>query len=34
MLDAFLEGREDLLLMCPDCRAVKAMMEMEKGWEP
>lgn len=34
MMEAFLEGRADLLLMCPDCRAVKAMMEMEKGWEP
>jgi ferredoxin len=33
-VDAFLEGRDDLLLMCPDCRAVKAMMEMQKGWEP
>lgn len=34
MMEAFLEGRADLLLMCPDCRAVKAMMEMQKGWEP
>ncbi len=34
MMEAFLEDRADLLLMCPDCRAVKAMMEMQKGWEP
>jgi ferredoxin len=34
MMEAFLGGRADLLLMCPDCRAVKAMMEVEKGWEP
>ncbi|MEE8282346.1 MAG: 4Fe-4S dicluster domain-containing protein [candidate division NC10 bacterium] len=34
MMEAFLEGRADLLLMCPDCRAVKAMLEMQKGWEP
>ena len=34
MMEAFVEGRADLLLMCPDCRAVKALMEMQKGWEP
>ncbi|MFQ5839670.1 MAG: 4Fe-4S dicluster domain-containing protein [Candidatus Methylomirabilales bacterium] len=34
MMEAFMEGRADLLLMCPDCRAVKAMFEMQKGWEP
>ncbi|MFQ5881870.1 MAG: 4Fe-4S dicluster domain-containing protein [Candidatus Methylomirabilales bacterium] len=34
MMEAFLQGRADLLLMCPDCRAVKAMLEMQKGWEP
>ncbi|MFQ5848348.1 MAG: 4Fe-4S dicluster domain-containing protein [Candidatus Methylomirabilales bacterium] len=34
MMEAFLEGRADLLLMCPDCRAIKAMLEMQKGWEP
>jgi ferredoxin len=34
MMDAFLGSRADLLLMCPNCRAVKAMMEVQKGWEP
>jgi ferredoxin len=34
MMEAFLGGRADLLLMCPNCRAVKAMMEVQKGWEP
>jgi heterodisulfide reductase subunit A-like polyferredoxin/coenzyme F420-reducing hydrogenase delta subunit len=33
-MEAFLEGRADLLLMCPNCRAVKAMIEVQKGWEP
>jgi ferredoxin len=34
VLDAFAGPRRDLLWMCPDCRAVAAMLEMERGWEP
>ena len=33
-LDAFTGPRQTLLRMCPDCRAVAAMLEVEKGWEP
>ncbi len=32
--DAFAGPRRSLLRMCPDCRAVAAMMEVEQGWEP
>ncbi len=32
--DAFEGPRRSLLRMCPDCRAVAAMMEVEQGWEP
>jgi ferredoxin len=34
VIDAFAGPRRDLLWMCPDCRAVAAMLEMQKGWEP
>ncbi|MFQ5830285.1 MAG: 4Fe-4S dicluster domain-containing protein [Candidatus Methylomirabilia bacterium] len=34
LLDTFAGERRDLLRMCPNCRAVSAMQEMEKGWEP
>lgn len=33
-LDAFAGPRRDLLWMCPDCRAVAAMLQMQQGWEP
>ncbi len=26
--------RQNILRMCPDCRAVSAMMEVDQGWEP
>lgn len=32
--DTFSGARQALLRMCPDCRAVAAMMEVDKGWEP
>ncbi len=32
--DTFAGARQSLLRMCPDCRAVAAMMEVDKGWEP
>lgn len=32
--DTFSGARQSLLRMCPDCRAVAAMMEVDKGWEP
>jgi ferredoxin len=32
--DVFAGPRRDLLRMCPDCRAVAAMLEVQKGWEP
>jgi ferredoxin len=32
--DTFAGSRRGLLRMCPDCRAVAAMLEKEKGWEP
>jgi ferredoxin len=33
-IDAFAGPRRDLLWMCPDCRAVTAVIEMQRGWEP
>jgi ferredoxin len=30
----FSGDRKNILKMCPDCRTVVAMMEIEKGWEP
>jgi hypothetical protein len=30
----FSGDRKNILKMCPDCRTVVAMMEVEKGWEP
>ena len=34
LTDAFGGERRNLLRMCPDCRAVAAMKEVEQGWEP
>jgi ferredoxin len=34
LADTFAGSRRDLLRMCQDCRAVAAMLEMQKGWEP
>jgi ferredoxin len=34
LLDTFSGNRRNLLKMCPDCRTVAAMLEMEKGWKP
>ena len=34
LLDTFSGNRRSLLRMCPDCRTVVAMMEVEKGWKP
>ena len=34
LLDTFTGNRRNLLRMCPDCRDVDAMMEVEKGWKP
>jgi ferredoxin len=34
LLDTFSGQRQTLLRMCPDCRAIAAMLEIEKGWEP
>jgi Zn ribbon nucleic-acid-binding protein len=34
LLDTFAGNRRGLLRMCPDCRAVDAMLEVEKGWKP
>ena len=34
LMDAFDGERQNLLRMCPDCRAVAAMREVEQGWEP
>ncbi|HZD41038.1 MAG TPA: 4Fe-4S dicluster domain-containing protein, partial [Terriglobales bacterium] len=34
LLDTFAGNRKNLLRMCPDCRAVDAMLEVEKGWKP
>ena len=30
----FSGNRKSILRMCPDCRTIVAMMEMDKGWEP
>jgi hypothetical protein len=32
--DTFAGRRRDLLRMCPNCRAVAAVLEMQEGWEP
>ncbi|MGH7831990.1 MAG: 4Fe-4S binding protein, partial [Candidatus Binatia bacterium] len=34
LLDTFSGNRRNLLRMCSDCRAVEAMLEVEKGWKP
>ena len=34
LLDTFHGNRRGLLRMCPDCRAVNAIFEVERGWEP
>lgn len=34
LLETFSGQRRALLRMCPKCRAVAAMLEVEKGWEP
>jgi ferredoxin len=34
LLDTFTGSRRSLLRMCPDCRTIVAMMEVEKGWKP
>ncbi|TAJ88935.1 4Fe-4S dicluster domain-containing protein, partial [bacterium] len=34
LLDTFTGNRKNLLRMCPDCRAVVAMLEVDKGWKP
>ena len=34
LFDTFTGSRRNLLRMCPDCRTVVAMMEVEKGWKP
>jgi ferredoxin len=34
LLDTFSGNRRSLLRMCPDCRTVVAMLEVEKGWKP
>ena len=34
LMDAFSGERRNLLRMCPDCRAVAAMQEVEQGWVP
>ena len=34
ILETFAGNRRNLLRMCPNCRAVTAMMEMQQGWEP
>lgn len=34
LLETFSGQRHTLLRMCPECRAVAAMLEVEKGWEP
>ncbi len=34
LMDVFGGERQNLLRMCPDCRAVAAMREVEQGWEP
>ncbi|MGH7263874.1 MAG: 4Fe-4S dicluster domain-containing protein, partial [Candidatus Rokuibacteriota bacterium] len=32
--DTFAGSRRELLRMCPNCRAVAAVLEMQQGWEP
>jgi ferredoxin len=34
LLDVFAGPRRRLLRMCPSCRAVAAVLEMQQGWEP
>lgn len=34
LADTFAGSRRDLLRMCQNCRAVVAVLEMQKGWEP
>ncbi|MGH7826768.1 MAG: 4Fe-4S dicluster domain-containing protein [Candidatus Binatia bacterium] len=34
LFDTFSGSRRDILRMCPDCRTVVAMLEVEKGWKP
>jgi ferredoxin len=34
LLDTFSGERRNLLRMCPDCRTVVAMLEVDKGWKP
>jgi len=34
LLDTFSGNRRGLLRMCPNCRAVAAMLEVDKGWKP
>ena len=34
LVDTFAGTRRRLLHMCPDCRAVAAMQEVDRGWEP
>ncbi len=34
LLDTFSGNRRNLLRMCPNCRAVVAVLEMQQGWEP
>jgi ferredoxin len=34
LADTFAGSRRDLLHMCQNCRAVAAVLEMQKGWEP
>ena len=32
--NTFSGSRKNILRMCPDCRAVEAMLDVNKGWEP
>ena len=32
--NTFSGDRKNILRMCPDCRTVEAVKEVEKGWEP
>ena len=34
LLDTFAGKRKNILKMCPDCRGVAAMWEVDRGWEP
>ena len=31
---SFAGDRHEILRMCPDCRAVAAIRDVERGWEP